>query len=438
MFGRLTSRDTVSGSLRRRGQLRLVLLAMLLSVLFLNTLAASADFSSPYFRQVWQKADYPVAIGAAQRGFTWGPAPFFNSFEPYTESPNGQRRVEYYDKARMEITRPDFNPTSPYYVTNGLLVKEMVLGELQVGDRAFSQRFPAYDLPVAGDPVVGNPDAVTYASFYALSGAQLMNRQADRTNERVSETISRGGAVGRNDLLGSLDGLNNVYYERALGHNIPKVFWDFLNMTGQLYDGRNLYFGKVVDWVATMGYPITDAYWTKTVVSGVTRDVLVQLYERRVLTYTPTNPDPYKIEMGNVGRHYYSWRYDPRYDLSIPQQSSAEVRPEAGFPTTRFSIRIYGLIQGEDFEVVVTAPSGKVCNPVSTNVVDYCGLTFVDGSSGQGTNFTGFAFFPVYFDSNANTPPGLYTVYFRGVRSGNEAKAYFFVIGIPGFNLPAR
>ena len=35
----------------------------------------------------------------------------------------------------------------------------------------------------------------------------------------------------------------------------------------------------------------------------------MQLYERRVLTYVPDNPAGYKVEMGNVGQHYFQWRY---------------------------------------------------------------------------------------------------------------------------------
>jgi dipeptidyl aminopeptidase/acylaminoacyl peptidase len=58
-----------------------------------------------------------------------------------------------------------------------------------------------------------------------------------------------------------------------------------------------------------MGLPITDAYWTRAKIGPDERDVLVQLYERRVLTYVPDNPAGYKVEMGNVGQHYFQWRY---------------------------------------------------------------------------------------------------------------------------------
>ena len=46
-----------------------------------------------------------------------------------------------------------------------------------------------------------------------------------------------------------------------------------------------------------------------SVVRGVERDVLVQLFQRRVLSYTPGNPAGFEVEMGNVGQHYYAWRY---------------------------------------------------------------------------------------------------------------------------------
>ena len=50
--------------------------------------------------------------------------------EPYAEAPDGQRQVWYLDKTRMEITHPDGNQDSDWYVTTGLLVKEMISGKM--------------------------------------------------------------------------------------------------------------------------------------------------------------------------------------------------------------------------------------------------------------------------------------------------------------------
>ena len=45
--------------------------------------------------------------------------------------------------------------------------------------------------------------------------------------------------------------------------------------------------------------------------------MLLQAYERRVLTYVPTNPEGFQVEMGNIGQHYYDWRYSA--GLARPQ-----------------------------------------------------------------------------------------------------------------------
>jgi WD40 repeat protein len=52
--------------------------------------------------------------------------------------------------------------------------------------------------------------------------------------------------------------------------------------------------------------------------------VLVQLFERRVLTYTPANSAEFKVEMGNVGQHYFQWRY--------PRLGTPWAAPEPSLP----------------------------------------------------------------------------------------------------------
>jgi hypothetical protein len=37
--------------------------------------------------------------------------------------------------------------------------------------------------------------------------------------------------------------------------------------------------------------------------------VLIQAFERRVLTYTPDNTPEFRVEMGNIGLHYKTWRH---------------------------------------------------------------------------------------------------------------------------------
>jgi hypothetical protein len=63
------------------------------------------------------------------------------------------------------------------------------------------------------------------------------------------------------------------------------------------------------DWIYVAGYPISEPYWARISVAGEQRDVLIQVFERRTVTYDPAQPDGYKVQFGNVGRHYYDWRY---------------------------------------------------------------------------------------------------------------------------------
>jgi hypothetical protein len=58
-----------------------------------------------------------------------------------------------------------------------------------------------------------------------------------------------------------------------------------------------------------IGRPISEAYWAEVSLNGRVQTVLVQLFERRVLTYNPANPARFRVEFGNAGMHYYMWRY---------------------------------------------------------------------------------------------------------------------------------
>jgi polysaccharide biosynthesis protein PslG len=56
-----------------------------------------------------------------------------------------------------------------------------------------------------------------------------------------------------------------------------------------------------------LGYPITEAYWTQMRVSGKDMPVLIQAYQRRVLTYVPDFEPTWQVQQGNVGQHYLEW-----------------------------------------------------------------------------------------------------------------------------------
>ena len=290
--------------MERKTLFRLSVCLFLLIGIVPATLSAQS-FADPAFEAVWKRTDKPVADGRVARSWMWGPQPFTEPlYEPYAESPGGTRLVQYFDKSRMEINDPNADRSSAWFVTNGLLVREMVDGRVQIGDASSEERSPAHEA-VAGDPALHNPDCPTYASFTYLTWERAENHMG----QKVSATLAKDGTVGDDPAKASYGGTEIAHYEESTGHNVPRVLWDFMNQSGLIYVSGSYRSGRVVDWLFAMGYPISEPYWVRCRVAGEEKDVLVQLFERRVLTYTPSNPAGWQVEMGNVGRHYHTWRY---------------------------------------------------------------------------------------------------------------------------------
>ena len=105
-------------------------LLMLVLALGSTYTASAAPPGNQYFQRTWERTDKPVLDGEVSRTWMWGPeANYAPMQEPYAESPGGMREVQYYDKARMEISHPDTGDSSSiWYVTNGLLVVELITG----------------------------------------------------------------------------------------------------------------------------------------------------------------------------------------------------------------------------------------------------------------------------------------------------------------------
>ncbi len=272
----------------------------------------SADapaFTDPAFQQLWQRTDSLIAQGVVKRSYYWGPQP--NSgpiYEDYSEGLGGKHLVQYFDKSRMEINNPTGNKSSKFYVTNGLLTEELITGKMQVGDNSFVSRYPA-QIDIASDTDDTSPTAPTYASFQiAISSNAEVD---DWTGTNVSAFINRNGYVGYANRFANYN-VNNAYYETATRHNIPLIFWQFLNQSGPVLENgmqRNALLND--PWFYATGYPISEAYWATAKIAGqANTDVLIQAYERRVLTYVPSAPDGFKVQMGNIGQHYYDWRYN--------------------------------------------------------------------------------------------------------------------------------
>jgi hypothetical protein len=307
----------------------LPLLTILLAAYNVPTAGAQTSYQiDPNMDATWKRTDLLVQQQKVRRSWLWGPNTFAITAEDYEGTPAGgqvntagKRLVAYYDKARMEVNNPGGDRSSKYFVTNGLLVKELISGKRALGDSKTVSYLPA-EVPVAGDPT-NNATSPTYASLINVASMTPgQNRANNRVGQTVTSYLERTSASVQENLRYTSYDVKIAYYENdVFGHNIPKVFWDFMNSQGRIVEGGVEKDGAVFDWLYSMGYAITEPFWTSTRVGGNVQDVLMQCFERRCLTYTPSNADGFKVEMGNVGQHYYKWRYQtPEINCSSAPQ----------------------------------------------------------------------------------------------------------------------
>lgn len=285
---------------------------------------APADRAQPWtraFERTWTRTDRPVAEAVVNRTWMWGPEAFTGGLlENYVEGPGGKRLVQYFDKARMErTTDPDIAPDSIWYVTNGLLAKEMITGAIQTGDNQFVQFDPAaYN--VAGDP--DDPTGPTYATF-----AQLIHAPPLAAGSTITQRITRFGQLPDDPNLAAYGATaaHRVTVD-GIDHQVASPFWAFMQATGVVWDAGGYRTEPLFasPFYAT-GFPITEAYWASVKLNGIYTQVLIQCFERRCLTWTPDNPPGWEVEAGNIGRHYYTWRYGDAEPVPAPPEEDGPV-----------------------------------------------------------------------------------------------------------------
>jgi hypothetical protein len=269
-------------------------------------------FAHDAFRSAWERTDRPVAEGLVARTWVWGPTPGRFNWESFREGGNGMHLVQYFDKARMEINDLNDDRNSPFFVTNGLLVVEMISGKIQVGANLFEQNAPS-DVRIVGDE---GSDAPSYSSLQRVASVGIQGQ------ENRARQIAPGAVIppARINRLGDLEELPLQSLERPViysagyvpetGHNIASIFMDYFNTAGPIYQDGRVVNGPMFNWLSAFGYPVTEPYWTTIRVAGQERQILFQAFQRRILTYSPQNPAGWKVEMGNVGAQYYTWRYE--------------------------------------------------------------------------------------------------------------------------------
>jgi hypothetical protein len=270
----------------------------------------SHEIEQDEFWLVWERTEAPVANRDTQRSWLWGPEPRTRSMsERYLDSPGEERTVQYFDKGRMEVNDPQADPSDPWFVTSGLLTRELISGEIQIGDDAFLDTDQGASIQVAGDHL--NP----FPQYRHLDDV-VDHGNPDRTGERADKVLTPDGLDPgitppddpRAEFVEHFTYLGPDGHD--VGYNIAEAFWSYLNAPGTVYDsnGNPTMANPLFSWIYVMGFPISDPLWAEVPVGGNIQWVLIQPFERRVLTYTPGNNPEWQVEMGNIGQHYRDWR----------------------------------------------------------------------------------------------------------------------------------
>lgn len=293
---------------------------------------AQPSYAHAAFERTRDELDRPIDGGQANRTWFWGPAPITEGlYEPYLESPDNQRLVQYIDKARFELTNPDADPNNAWFVSTGLLTRELISGSVQVGHSSYEQHEPS-DRAMAGDAANIWP---TYAGFDRV----IDQLYADMTGNHATSVLLESGVSSYPDAADDPGAELVQYLEYAgpdgpVGYNVPAAFWDFMHAPGISWDG--VAYGPsmpLMDWLFVLGLPISDPFWVNVQLNGEPTWVMVQAFERRVLTYTPSNPDGWQVEMGNVGRHYAEWRHGSLDGEDPATPTPAPTTPPPATPT---------------------------------------------------------------------------------------------------------
>jgi len=319
---------------------------------------ASAPFASLAFEQVW----------AAQQGGQldlWGSSPLTWRIEPYAEAPAGRRLVQYFDRGRMELqTRAG---TGQQSVTQGLLAWEMTTGQVALGDTLTKPLAPPV-MSIDGGGL--NPGVPTYAGL-----SRVVERPAqDRTTtaETISEWVDADGNVsGASPPVP----IRLAQYIAATGHNLPEVTLELFSQ--RPFDG--------VSWVEVLGYPISEPFWALYRHDGVASPALIQVFQRRILVYTPGRPPGQQFTVPNTGRHYYRWRYRAEATQLWPQ-----IRPGMPVPhvVTAPELQAGVYVRGLDDPVgLAVSPDGQLLILTGRGVILRIESEDASGAASEYTTF---------------------------------------------------
>ncbi len=262
--------------------------------------AAPTSFASPAIEQRWKSVDALTAEQKKEKGqlptYFYGPIVTGAMTMEWNGAP--AFTTQLFEKGRLE-------DDGKGNVTAGLLATSLVSGYDQTGDTTFENLGPAH-IGVAGDP---GSTGIAYADLHDIASLQPGKNEAQPAlgKEVKDKFVPRKGIV--KDAYASKNNQKVpqvVYYSNETKQNVPDVIVAAFDKTpGNEIKNVGQSAKEMVD---NLGYPITPAEWTDVKINGKDATVMVQAFQRRVVTYNPNNPPDNQVEMANSGLHYNDWK----------------------------------------------------------------------------------------------------------------------------------
>ena len=141
------------------------------------------------------------------------------------------------------------------------------------------------------------------------------------------------------------------------GYKVPDFLWRYINRT-DLFPGG---------WLHDIGLPMTEAFEATVIKNGETRGIIMQAFERAVLTYDSENPPQWQIERGNIGWDALPYHPAVSNAISIPATNAR----------VPFPLHLMARVgrPGDKVEAILRWPNGQVlANP----------FTLLRGEDGRG------------------------------------------------------
>ncbi len=172
--------------------------------------------------------------------------------------------TQYFEKGRIEDQTGE-SPDPNFQFQYGLLADELQTARANL-------------------TVGGEQSTITY---------QIVNDLAQPAR-RVNQPAGFSGGT-----LTNSEGSVFIPYSQALtpapGHNVSPIFWPYINRT-DIFPGG---------WLHDIGLPMTEAIPAVVTKGPLTnRSIVVQVFQRTILTYDPLNPGDFQVERANVGTDY--------------------------------------------------------------------------------------------------------------------------------------